>query len=420
MKTGESTVLINGQAYNMVECSGLLTPVKTGTFSLGPAKMICDVMIQKHSSNPFDDFFDNNYIKRTMQINSTNSATVSVLPLPDSGRPANFSGGIGHFQLSVSAGPTEILQGDPVTVKLTVSGSGNLKAIAAPHLVNSNGIKVYDAQRKEVSGPNKNPEGEVSFEQVLIPLDPKVKQIGPYVFSYFDSDAGIYREAKAAAIPVTVKPNPNFNAASTVTTPDNPGGDEQLGQDIIFIKDNPGNLRLNYKPLYNKTWFLILLLLPVLGLLGALTYRRNQELMQADTPESRALRATNNANRRLARSKELKLNQQFDALLEELHLTIRHYLGEKFNLAAAGMTVKVVELLAIQGIPLEILTDIRAFFERYDYYRFTNSILNPTTAQELLGQVEAIIVGLENWKKPKKKPKKAESPASRSGIHGKN
>jgi hypothetical protein len=420
LKTGENNVTMNGQDYVMVECSGILTPVKTGAFTLGPAKMICDVMIRKRSSNPFNDFFDDGYVKRTVQINSNNAVNINALPLPDSGKPAVFSGGIGRFQLNASAGPTEVLQGDPITVKMTVSGSGNLRAIAAPHLANTNGFKVYDAQRKEASGPNENPGSEVNFEQVVIPLDPKVKQINPFVFSYFDPDAGIYREARTAAIPITVKPNPNFNAASTMTTANNPGDDEQLGQDIIFIKDNPGQLQLNHKPLYEETWFWILQLLPVLGFLAAFIYRKNQEFLQSDTPESRALRATNKASRRLTTAKELKINQKFDALLEELHLTVRHYLGEKFNLAAAGMTVKVVEILATKGIASGILQEIQAFFERYDYYRFTQTALNPATAQELWDRVERIIIALENWKKSRVKPAKDKAVSTRSGIHGKN
>ncbi len=418
VKSSESDVTIDGQLYRMTEFTGTLSPVKTGAFTLGPAKMVCDVMVRKRVSSFFD--FDDGYVRRTVQIDSNNSAKLNVLPLPNTGRPAAFSGGIGRFQLSASAGPTEVLQGDPITLKMTVTGSGNCKTIMPPRLATADGFKVYDAQRKENSGPGVNPENEATFEQVLIPLDPKLKQISPLVLSYFDPDAGVYREARTAPIRVTVKPNPNFNTAATLSGATASEEDEQLGQDIIYIKDHPGQMQFNPKPLYGETWFWLLQLIPVIGLLGAFCYRKNQELLLADTPESRALRATNKASQRLKTARELKEGRQFTELLEELHLTIRQYLGEKFNLPAAGMTVKVVEVLETKGIPAAILEQIKAYFERYDYYCFTGTTLNPDTAQELWDQVEGIIIGLENWKKSKVKSKAGKTLSTRGEIHGKN
>ena len=316
--------------------------------------MVLPVMVRGKNSL-FDDFFDD-YVKRMVQLNSKSTATLTILPLPDAGRPANFSGGIGHFQLNASAGPTDVSQGDPITIKMTVTGTGNLKSIAAPYLTNSNGFKVYDPQRKDTSVKNGEPIDHVAFEQVLIPLDPKVKQVGPIAFSYFDPDSGSYRQVTVAAIPVTVKPNPNFNATTVI--PNSNSGNEQLGQDLIFIKDNPGQLQLGGKPVYRELWFELLQLLPVLGLMAAFIYRKKQELLQADTPESRTLRANNKANRRLATAGALKASGKYEELLEELHLIIRQYLGEKFNLAAAGMTVKVTETLNAKGVPAEVTEDI--------------------------------------------------------------
>ena len=415
-KTDQQHQIIDGQPFDIVEISGILSPVKTGTFTLGPAKLSLPVMVKKRGSM-IDDFFDDGYIKRNVQLNSKNTMNVTILPLP-AGQPKGFSGGIGHFQMSTSAGTTEVLQGDPISVKITISSSNNLSTISPPYLSDAKGFKVYDAQRKASA---KNSNGTVGFEQVVIPLDPKVKQISPLVFSYFDPDSGTYREARTAPIPILVKANPNFNAATVISSSNN-NSDEQLGQDLIYIKDNPGQLQFKVKPLYKRLWFLLLQLLPIIALIGSLIYRRKQTLLLADTPESRALRATNKAGKRLATSKELKVSEKFEELLDELHLTIRHYLGEKFNLAAASMTIKVVDILETKGLPPEILQEIRTFFERYDYYRFTGTKLNPTTAQELWDLVEKIIIALENQKKlkAKSKAKPGETIISRSETNGKN
>lgn len=412
---GEQQQLVNGQVYRVIQLNGVLSPLKTGTFTLGPAKMVLPVMVRRRSA--LDDFFDD-YVKREVKLESTNKPTVTILPVPMDGRPANFSQGIGRFQISASADPTVVKQGDPVTIQMTVTGSGNFQSITAPVLANTQGFKVYDPQRKEIPVQNDGaPPNQVVFEQVVIPLETSVKQIGPLVLSYFDPGSGTFRQATTAAIPITVKSNPNFNAA-TVLAGSGTGTGEELGQDIIYIKDNPGQLWSTGKPVYRKLWFELLQLLPLLGLAGAFAYRRRQKMLLADTPESRALRAGNQANRRLATAEALKSAAKYDELVEELHLTIRQYLGEKFNLPAAGMTVKVVEALDSKGIPAGVTDDIREFFERYDYHRFTGTHLGRTDAEEFWERAVRIINALDNRKKIGMKPK-ANKLASRGEINGK-
>jgi hypothetical protein len=412
---GEQQQLVNGQVYRVVQLNGVLSPLKTGTFTLGPAKMVLPVMVRRRSA--LDDFFDD-YVKREVQLESTNKPAVTILPVPMNGRPANFSQGIGRFQVSASADPTTVKQGDPITVQMTVTGSGNFQSITAPVLANTNGFKVYDPQRKETPARNDGaPPNQVVFEQVLIPLETSVKQIGPLVLSYFDPDSGTFRQTTTAAIPITVKSNPNFNAA-TVLASSGTGTSEELGQDIIYIKDNPGQLRPATEPFYRQLWFVLLQLLPLLGLAGAFAYRKRQKMLLADTPESRALRAGNQASRRLATAEALKNAAKYDELVEELHLTIRQYLGEKFNLPAAGMTVKVVETLDSKGIPSGVTDDIRELFERYDYHRFTGAHLSQTDAEEFWERAVRIINALDNRKKNGIKPK-ANKLASRGEINGK-
>jgi hypothetical protein len=413
---GEEQQLINGQVYRVVQITGVLSPVKTGTFTLGPAKMVLPVMVRNRRPSFFDDFGDN-YNRRTVQLESRNKPVISILPVPTNGRPANYSQGIGHFQVRAATDQTAVKQGDPITIQMTVTGTGNFQSITAPVLSNTNGFKVYDPQRKETPAQEGAPPNQVIFEQVLIPLETSVKQIGPLVLTYFDPDSGTFRQATTAAIPISVKSNPNFNAA-TVLASSGMGTGEELGQDIIYIKDNPGQFQSAGQPVYHELWFQLLQLLPLLGLAGALAYRKRQKMLLADTPESRALRAGNQASRRLATAEALKNEAKYDELLEELHLTIRQYLGEKFNLPAAGMTVKVVEVLESKGIPAEVTGDIRQFFERYDYQRFTGAHVSPESAHEFWDQAVRIIKALDNRKKAGIRPDKNKL-ASRGEIHGK-
>ncbi|MCL6589030.1 MAG: BatD family protein [Firmicutes bacterium] len=388
----QDDIILNGKSYHVVEFTPSISPVKPGTFQFGPAKITGTVIVRGPVGDIFEDFFGNfgGFERQPFEV-SSKKITLHVLPLPEEGKPKDFSGGIGKFHFTVSASPTEeVLQGDPITVKMAVSGEGNLQVIAPPRLADTNGLKVYDAQRKS----NGDQGAEVSFEQVVIPLDPNIKQIGPFTLNYFNPATGRYQQQTQGPIPVTVKPNPNFKAGAGWGD-EGSAKKEEVGKDLVFIKDNPGSLEPKNNRLDRKPWFWLLQLLPLLGLAGAFQYRKRLEFLQADTAHSRAVRASSAASRRLAKIKGLLAAGELDNLLEELHQTLRGYLGEKFKLASAGMTGNVVEALKTKTIPGEVLTQIREFFDQYDFYRFTGAKLEPETARRLTDLTVAIITALD-------------------------
>ena len=81
--------------------------------------------------------------------------------------------------------------------------------------------------------------------------------------------------------------------------------------------------------------------------------------------------------------------------MEELHLLIREYLGEKYGLTTAGMTGDVVERIAVYGVKPEKLREIKEFFDQYDYYRFTGNKIGPSEAEQLWERVDSIIKSLD-------------------------
>ena len=372
---------INGRSYQVVEFSTSISPLRTGQFKLGPARLSCSVLIKQQVG---DSFFSR-FRKYSLELKS-NQVNINVSPLPP-GEPANFSGGIGQFQIQVSGQPTEVLQGEPVTLRLTVTGNGNLQAVSAPQLKKVNGLKVYDPQKKSEPGAT----GQVQFEQVVIPVDPEVKEIGPFQFGYFDPSQGKYRQATAPAIPIKVKPNPNFNA---VQIADTKASDENYGRDLVYIKERLGSLKRRNEGLIYQNWFWWLQLMPLLGLGMALGYRRYRRILLSDSPWSRAVRAGNLAAKQLAKAKA-ELTVKPENTLEALHSIIREYLGARYGLTTAGMTGTVVEQIAAFGINPETLRDIKEFFDQYDYYRFTGSKIDSAVVGQLWEKVNRIIKNLD-------------------------
>lgn len=397
-KPEKTQEIVNGLSYQVLTFRTSLTPVKTGAYVLGPVELSCSVLVTEDSEeDPFSDFFQD-YQRKSVTLRSK-SYHVNVMDLPKAGRPQDFSGGIGRFQMKVTATPTAVLQGDPITVQINLTGQGNLESVAAPRLVSPSGLKVYDAARKKPSG-GRTQDDDLSadraahFEQVVIPTDRGLKRLGPYLFSYFDPQEGRYREIEAPALPITVNSNPNFKSESG----GGPGvpavSGERLGEDLIYIKATPGSLKLGAADAVRQPLFWLLQLMPVLAVAGSWGYRRRREKLQADTPRARTQRAAAKAGRELGKVRQALQEAKPDPVLDELHRIVREYLAEKFNLAAAGMTQSVAEDLKAWGLEPELLERVRAFFGDYDFYKYTGVKPTVENGREFLGRAEGIIQSL--------------------------
>lgn len=388
----ETSTTINGLAYQVVEFPATLTAIKTGKFTLGPAELQCHILARRHTTANFPDFFNEffpGYQKQPVTLES-NTLELEVLPLPQAGKPADFTGGVGQFDLTVSVSPQEILVGDPVTVTLTVHGAGNFSRLSAPVLTATDGFKIYEAQKK--TSTEESSQEEFVFEQVLIPLHQEADRIGPYQFSYFDPETAEYKTAGPAAVPLTVKPNPDFTPSPTVLGSTH-RTEPSYGRDLVFIKETPGRLRLKEEIIYRQGWFWLVQLIPVIALFLALYYRKRAAMLSAETPKARALRASAQAGKRLKKAEALPAKGETEHYFDVLHAIVREYLGERYNLSAAGMTGEVVEQLKTASLSDEILQNIKDFFSFYDFYRFTGKELTAVNAQKLRTLADKILNG---------------------------
>jgi len=156
---------LGGVLYDVIEFSADMFAIKPGEFTVGPAKLNCNLVVQRqararrHSSldddffsgffndDIFNDFFGR-YETYPLELKST-ELPITVMPLPQEGRPECFDGAIGDFKLSVEASPLEVKAGDPITLKMTIKGAGNLDSVKAPKLQSISGFKAYDPQVKQ-------------------------------------------------------------------------------------------------------------------------------------------------------------------------------------------------------------------------------------------------------------------------------
>jgi BatD DUF11 like domain len=283
---------------------------------------------------------------------------VTVLPLPEEGRPADFSGAVGQWNLEVTAKPTEVAVGDPITFTIKVSGSGNIDTVPTPKLGGLDEFKTYEPTTKTTKD-DLNTTGERVIQQVLIARTPEVKQLPEVRLVYFDPVAKAYKTADKAPIKLVVKAG--SGGQSTIVS----GGnrlrpEEKLGQDIVYLKGDLGPVPSTV-PFCATPTFWTLNTMPVLALLGGIGWKRRTDKLRGDIAYARRLRAAREARKLLADAKSY----------DEVQRALQNYLGDRLNIPAAGITASIVEeQLLPRGISSELATGLRECFEACDTARF--------------------------------------------------
>jgi len=181
----------DGVTTTSYEFTASVTPHKSGVFRLGPASVDGEILVP--ASGPAGFYGESTTSKIRF---SSSTSDLTVLPLPAAGRPKDFSGAIGKFTLSMSAQPTTVQVGDPVTVTTLISGVGNLSTIKCPELTGT-GFKSYPSQSSIAAGG-------LRCEQVLIPAAITSDQLPQAQLSFFDPATGRYHTLQSASIHLSI------------------------------------------------------------------------------------------------------------------------------------------------------------------------------------------------------------------------
>ncbi len=228
---------VRGEMFSVLRFRTTVVPLRSGTIELGPASLQLSMIHPAPRGSPslFDRFFSESLLgtERRPRTLHSNALSLRVVPLPEESRPATFSGAVGQFRMDVTADPIQLQVGDPLTLRILLSGSGNVTDAQPPGLVNVSGFRTYPPQMDQP-----DPDTTV-FEQVLIPQEEVLDTIPAVYFSYFDPKAAQYRTLTSQPIRLLLRPAPKgqrVGVAGGLPAP------EELGQDIVYIKDELGPL----------------------------------------------------------------------------------------------------------------------------------------------------------------------------------
>jgi hypothetical protein len=362
VRSGNST-------YGVATLVTSISPVKTGPLTLGSMGVTLPLQIPLPNQRP--DFFGRVRVEERRVALAAEPETLTVLPLPKENLPANFNGAVGSFSMTLSAGPTNVAAGDPVTVRIQISGRGAFDSLALPEQSAWRDFKTYPPTTKVETTDALGLQGTKTFEQLVVPQSTDIKALPPVLFSFFDPEQKRYCTLTQPAVPLTVRPGgaapTPVVAATTRTASDNP----PPAQDIVHIKPRLGTVAELSPPLLLQSWFLALQAVPVLAWLSAVVWRRRADQL-ANNPRLRRRRQVAQIVRQgLSELRQHAAENRSDDFFAALFRLLQEQLGERLDLPASAITEAVIEEhLRPRGVPEAALTSLHELFQTCNLARY--------------------------------------------------
>ena len=253
----------------------VLFPQQSGNLTIEPARFDASVAKATQVSDPFEAFFNggSNYIevKKTLH---TPSLTIEVKPLP-SGKPDNFLGGVGEFSISSSINSTNVKTNDAVTIKLVISGTGNLKLIGDPEVKFPDDFEIYDPKvDNKFRLTNAGLSGSKVIEYLAIPRNAGTFKIPAVKFSYFDIKSRSYKILTTEEYELHVDKGEG-NAAQSIANFTNKEDLKILNEDIRFINQNDVTLSQKGDFFFDSMIYWLFYIIPgVIFMIFFIVYRK--------------------------------------------------------------------------------------------------------------------------------------------------
>jgi len=346
---------INGQVYQTAELQkSVLYPQRTGDLEIDPMEIKVTAQINSgRRRSVFDQIFGS-YESKELVVGSQ-PLKIKVNPLPKLGRPANFSGAVGRFQMNVEVSKDSVATNEAIDFRITLKGNGNLPLISPPKLNFPPDFESYDPDvsnnfKTSYSGSS----GSKSFNYLVIPRHAGEFVLKPFQFTYFDLQSKTYQTLSSDSIQISV--SKSVDDGNVVYRPSRKEEVELLNADIRYIHQKPSIFIIGGELFYNSVWYYLLIGLLILLMLISYWIIRWYQSKQGNIKAVRRSKANKIAKKRLMKAKKHLQKGEDLEFYEEISSAIYGYYADKFSLDLAELSQeKIIELLYKhhQGADLE-------------------------------------------------------------------
>ena len=358
-----------GKPYRYVILrKAVLYPQKTGQLIIEPLTL--DVPIDVEGNNR--DIFGRRRMTRVNRTISAGKRIINVKPLPIEGRPDNFLGAVGNFNLSVSTNKTTLDANEALELNIRVKGIGNLKLFKLPSLTLPSSLEVYEPVRdNKVAISSRGMNGFISDTYTIIPQYKGIYPIRPVTFSYFDVTSNEYKTIISDEIVVKVQNGPVPNQLPEVNKKLSKENVLSLANDQFkYIKTSTKFISIN-SPVFFKTfkfWCLLgfpFVFIPIIILIGNTRRKRLNDI------EGRRYRkATRLAKKYLSEAKNNISKQEF--FYDSLERALHNYLKAKLAIVTSEFSKeKIIELLSNRKVEENVVSDFESLLKSCEFARYT-------------------------------------------------
>ena len=333
----------NGRNYNTtVWRQFVLFPQQTGKIEIPSVTFEGTVSQRVASADPFDAFFNGgNYINITKNL-VTPKLAIEVKALP-AGKPSNFSGGVGEFTLSSSISTQELKTNDAVTIKLVISGTGNMKLINTPEVGFPQDFEIYDPKVENKFNLTRNGlAGNKVIEYLAIPRHAGTYTIPPIEFSYFDLKSQSYKTLKTDAYTLNVAKGEG-NSDQVVANFTSKEDLKVLGQDIRYIKTGETRLTKKDDYFFGSMSYYMWYLIPLALFIAFMMAYRKQAMENANVAKVRTKKANKVATKRMKNAGKLLAEKKSEAFYDEVLKALWGYISDKLSMPVSQLSKDNIE-----------------------------------------------------------------------------
>lgn len=373
----------NGKNYGtIVLYQVLLYPQRTGDITIDKANFEAVIRVQNKTQvrSIFDDFFDS-YTNVNKNLVAP-AVKVKVYPLPGA-KPAGFSGTVGQLSMSSTISATQVKANEAVTLKVVISGNGNMKLIKNPDIKLPEGFEIYDPKvNNNFKTTTSGVSGNKTIEYLFIPRNAGDFEIPAAEFTYFDLQEKTYKILRTAAYNLKVLKGEGGESVVSGTYV-NKEDVKQLGKDIRFIETKPFKLTKKAEPVFGTVEGWILYLIPLLVALFLFIVLKRKALENSNIEFVRNKKANKQAQKRLKMAQKLLNEGKKDQFYEEVLKAVWSYLSDKLAIPAASLTKERVEAeLSLKGVNASAIKQFTDILNTCEFARYA-----PNSGQQEMGNL---------------------------------
>ena len=349
----------------------VLFPQQSGKLTIDAARFDASVEKLVEVVDPFEAFFNGGggsiQIKKTLM---TPKLTVDVKSLP-AGKPTDFSGGVGEFTISSSINSTDVKTNDAITIKLVISGTGNLKLVSDPEVKFPEDFEVYDPKvDNKFRLTNAGLSGNKVIEYLAIPRNAGTYKIPPIKFSYFDIKSRSYKTLTTEEYVVQVAKGAG-NATQTIANFTNKEDLKVLNEDIRFIKQNDVKLMPKGEYFYGSTAYWLFYLIPGILFITCFVQNRKQIAANANVARVRTKKANKVAVKRMKQAEKLLAANKKDEFYDEVLKALWGYISDKLNIPVSRLSKdNIEEELLKYGVSDDLIKEFLNALNSCEFARF--------------------------------------------------